>query len=214
MKIAIKLALLAAALYVAFFLFTTIMGKSWFSYTPGGPSGTADAVVVFFGGFDRDGGINQESYRRFNYSLDLLRQGGARNVIFTGGMRNRGSRMGSRDLAEIAVKNGISAMSVFHDRESYDTVGNLAGARRIMEEQGFRSAILLSSPYHLFRIRLLAGSGDMMTFRYVSYPDSIIPPVTLSGKFSEYNYNALSQLLSLMLPVPAYRYLVARARGE
>ena len=65
-------------------------------------------------------------------------------------------------------------------------------AKRMMDERGFSSALLVSSPYHMRRIRLIAGKvfgEDKYRFRCI--PTSFERPYSAASWFDKYSSGIL-----------------------
>jgi hypothetical protein len=67
--------------------------------------------------------------------------------------------------------------NVFYRKHYEGTHVEALEAKRILDERGFRSAILISSPYHMRRIRLIAGTvfGGGYALTYVPARNQAAP---------------------------------------
>lgn len=98
------------------------------------PLEAADLVVALGG-----------SRERQDQALKLLRQGFAKRILFTG----PDFRPGDYDCL------GINGDGIEPPMDAYTTHGEALATKRVVEEGAFRSAIIVSSPYHLRRVRLI-----------------------------------------------------------
>ncbi|GAW93497.1 YdcF family protein, partial [Calderihabitans maritimus] len=89
-------------------------------------------VIVVLGG----------ELERVDWAVTLYREGYAPYIILSGAAR----RMGYR-----AVSRGVPWEALILEDEARSTYENAVFCRRIILEQGFRSAIVVSSPYHMRR---------------------------------------------------------------
>ena len=66
---------------------------------------------------------------------------------------------------------------MFYRKHYEDTHVEALEAKRMLDERGFRSAILVSSPYHMRRIRLIAGTvfGGGYALTYVPARNEAAP---------------------------------------
>lgn len=85
------------------------------------------------------------SRERQEKAVDLLRQGSARRIMFTG------PDFRPHDYACLGVKKeGIDPPFI-----AYRTYEEALVTKKVMEQKGFQSAIIITSPYHLRRTRLI-----------------------------------------------------------
>jgi uncharacterized SAM-binding protein YcdF (DUF218 family) len=94
-------------------------------------------------------------------------------LIFSGAAQDR-SESNAEVMRKMAIDEGIPPASILTEHDGGDTYGNAVHTRRLMEGHGLKSAILVTSPYHLHRAALTfegvyAGSGIRVIGR--SAPD-------------------------------------------
>ena len=63
-----------------------------------------------------------------------------------------------------AVSQGVPEEDILMEEESTITQENLENAKRIMDEKGYKSAILVSDPLHMKRSMLLAKDCGISAF--------------------------------------------------
>ena len=81
--------------------------------------------------------------------------------------------------------DGVPAEAIIEEREARDTIGNARYSARIMRERGWESAILVSSPYHLKRGKMLfETAGVAVQTAGAETPDNPFYGIT----FSLYEY--------------------------
>ncbi len=120
----------------------------------------ADAVVVLFDDFDRQGRLGKGSISRAEKaaSLVLTKGGGARSslpILCVGGFRGEARPIGARLLADFLRKRiGVEA-ALITDSGSWDTVSNLYEIERIARTSGWRKLILVTSSLHQYRLEYL-----------------------------------------------------------
>jgi uncharacterized SAM-binding protein YcdF (DUF218 family) len=95
---------------------------------------------------------------RFQEAVNLYRRGYAPRVLFTGGLLRA-------DLAEVHMNwggimryaariEGLPAEALFLEMESTSTYEDAVNTKKILEKQGWESAIVVSSIYHMRRARM------------------------------------------------------------
>ena len=98
----------------------------------------ADAVVVISG--DQD--------RRFEKALELYQQGWADKLVFSGAADDPASPSNAQVMKKRAIKQGVLAENIFIDETARDTRENAQHIAELVESEGIRSVILVTSPYH------------------------------------------------------------------
>ena len=173
-----------------------------------------DALVVFFGDFNRNGDISDESMRRLCFSVDLYKKGTGRNIIFVGGWRPSSHKYGSLLMAKKAVEMGVKPDAVFHDLVSRDTINNWIEAEKIIRKNNFRSVLLVSSPLHLLRIETMIDPCSGINTLYAGYGEhNEVPDKNFLENLSEYNYNVVSIITYMVLPSGLYRTAIEKLRS-
>ncbi|HOP31211.1 MAG TPA: YdcF family protein [Spirochaetota bacterium] len=173
-----------------------------------------DALVVFFGDFDDNGNISEESVRRLTFAVDLYKKGAGENIIFVGGWRPLQNLYGSAMMAKRAEEMGVKPSDIFYDLRSRDTINNWLEAEKIIKKQNFKKVVLVSSAFHLMRIEKMIDIGDDISASYAAYKeDCADPSKSLLDSFSEYNYNVASMLTYLVFPAGLYRATIGKLRN-
>lgn len=172
-----------------------------------------DALIVFFGDFEKSGDLGRESLRRLHLAVELYKGNIGKNVIFVGGRRPSRDLSGSRIMAKRAVEGGIKPSNIFYDRSSRDTLSNWSEAEKIINGNNFKEVILISSIFHLIRIERIMRMRNSMRIFFASYrEDNALPPRSLGERFCDYNYNLLAYIAYLLVPSRWYRAIVDRMR--
>lgn len=105
------------------------------------PLERSDAIIVISG---------DENLARLREGLRLWEEGWAPTLVFSGAARE-GPVSNAADMRRRALGEGVPDGALLLDEEGADTFGNAVHTRRLMESHGLRSAILVTSPYHLER---------------------------------------------------------------
>lgn len=114
----------------------------------------ADAIVVL-GAAQYNGHPSPVLEARLEHAVDLYRRGLARTLIVTGGQAPGDTVSEAVVSKRWAAKAGVPEESILvtsgmTTRESMGDVG------RLMKQRGLREAILVSDPFHMLRLKLLA----------------------------------------------------------
>jgi len=126
-------------------LFALAMGAPGFLLEgPLRPLERSDAIIVISG---------DESLARYREGVRLYRAGWAPVIIFSGAAKDH-PESNAEVMRKMAVSDGLPPASILTDDLGGDTYGNALHTRPLMEARGFRSAILVTSPYHLHRAAL------------------------------------------------------------
>ena len=105
------------------------------------PLERSDAIIVISG---------DENLARHREGIRLWRGEWAPVLIFSGAARE-GPISNAADMRRRALDDGVPPTSILLDEQGADTYGNALQTRRLMEAHGLKSAILVTSPYHLQR---------------------------------------------------------------
>jgi uncharacterized SAM-binding protein YcdF (DUF218 family) len=104
----------------------------------------SDVVIVISG---------DEDMARLREGIRLWRDGWAPRLMFSGAAR-AGPVSNAEAMRRRALAEGVPASAVLVDDQGADTYGNAVHTLRLMETHRLRSAILVTSPYHLQRAAL------------------------------------------------------------
>ncbi len=122
----------------------------------------ADVIVILGYGppVDEQDRPKPEIERRVQKGVELYQAGLAPYIITTGGNTYK-QYYESEIMRDLLVESGVPRERVIQEREAMDTIGNARGSVAIMDEQGWKSCIVVSSPYHLKRARKLFNAGGI-----------------------------------------------------
>jgi len=123
--------LLAAILIVAAFQHV-ILPHMWNYLVVNQPPKPADVIIVLSTGEDR-----------VAKGVVLYQEGYASKILFTGG--------GSDNMGKQAEALGVPAGDILLEQDSFTTYTNAKYSLKIIEDHGFKSAIIVTSPYHTKR---------------------------------------------------------------
>jgi uncharacterized SAM-binding protein YcdF (DUF218 family) len=138
-----------------------------------------------------DGGPTTCISARSAHAAELYEQGLAPRIIATGGP-TEGTTTESEVLTEALESEGVPPDAIIQESRALNTIQNMTYSQAIMREHGWKSAILVTEPFHIKRATLIARDDGMTV-----YPS---PAVKSSNwqNFPVRAYNVVKDTLSLM----------------
>lgn len=124
------------------------------------PPKEADVVIVLGARVMPDGELSTTLLHRIETAYSVYRDGYSEKFIVCGAQGSDEPMTEAKAMAEYLIEQGVPAENVFLEDQSFNTVENLKNARKIMDEQGLDSALIVTSDYHVARsLRLCADAG-------------------------------------------------------
>lgn len=121
--------------------------------------GPADVILVLGASVWPDERPSPILLSRIQAGVALYRQGYAPRIIVSGGLGPQPPSE-AEVMRRVAVTMGVPPEDIFVEDQSHSTLANIRNSARIMAANGWRSAILVSDPYHMFRAcRIAADEG-------------------------------------------------------
>jgi uncharacterized SAM-binding protein YcdF (DUF218 family) len=149
----------------------------------------ADAIVVFAGGVGESGKAGGGYQERVKRAVDLYKQGFAMHVVFSSGyvFAFREAEV----MRALAVANGVPPAAITLEQRAANTYDNVVYSTAILEANGWRRILLVSSPYHMRRA--------LLTWRHVAPQMSVVAtPVEQSQFYAHENGATLEQMRGLL----------------
>jgi uncharacterized SAM-binding protein YcdF (DUF218 family) len=137
----------------------------------------SDAIIVLGSAVWADERPSPSLYARAQHAIELYRAGEAAHLILCGGLgKNPPSE--AEAMRRIAMNAGVPAEALVLEDRSHSTEENLTNAKALMDAHGWRTAIIVSDPFHLMRAEMMAhdlgieayGSGANASPTYTSAP--------------------------------------------
>lgn len=141
------------------------------------PLRPADVIVVLGHPANADGSPSPAMQEQVALAATLYCAGLAPALLFTGGAVHN-EHVEAQVMAGLAVQEGVPAAAIATETQSRDTVENARYCRQIMQARGWRSAIVVTTPYHArraSRIFRLAGILNQTAFPQPSYQTASWP---------------------------------------
>lgn len=165
----------AAAAIIAVYLLIFHTPLVWWAASPlraAGPLAKADAIVVLAGGVGESGRPGQGYEERVKYAAELYKKGYARHLVFSSGFRYAIKE--AEVMKALAVSLGVAPDSIILEEAAANTYENIKFSAAIMAANNWKTAILVSSPYHMRRALLVCNRvAPGVHFIYAPIPYSL-----------------------------------------
>jgi len=115
----------------------------------------AGAIVVL-GAAQYDGRPSPVLRARLDHAVDLYKRGIASTLIMTGGVGPGDTVSEAVVSRRYAARAGVPADAILVETTGLTTLESMRAVGRLMESREIDDAVLVSDPFHLLRLRLLA----------------------------------------------------------
>lgn len=123
----------------------------------------ADAIAVL-GAAQYDGRPSPVLQARLDHALDLYRRGTAARLIMTGGV-GPGDTVSEADVARrYAERKGVPPSAILVERAGLSSHQSMAAVAALMRRHDLESVVLVSDPFHMLRLRLLAARNGIRAY--------------------------------------------------
>jgi uncharacterized SAM-binding protein YcdF (DUF218 family) len=113
-------------------------------------------VVVVLGAAQYDGRPSSVLGARLDHAARLWRAGVAPTIVTVGGRRSGDAFTEAQAGENYLTKYGVPRSAVVPVEAGSDTLGSLQAVARRAETEGWRSAVIVSDPWHSLRARTMA----------------------------------------------------------
>ncbi|MBD5453043.1 MAG: YdcF family protein [Lachnospiraceae bacterium] len=121
-------------------------------------------VAVVLGAAANDNGVSEVYKQRLNHAAQLYQNADVSKIIVTGGMGEGNSFTDAYMARKYLESVGIPDNAIFEEDTSTITQENLENAKKIMDENGYQTALIVSDPLHMKRAMLLAKDAEIEAF--------------------------------------------------
>ena len=123
---------------------------------------SADCMIVLGGGLDRETGepLPTLAYR-LDRAIELFGEGYAPVIIVSGGQGADEVISEAEAMRNYLIQRGIPESVIIREAQSTTTRENMAFSKAIMDENGYESALIVTSDYHLWRAMQLADRAGI-----------------------------------------------------
>lgn len=111
----------------------------------------ADVIIILGSGLRRDGRAGDALWRRSLWGAEIYEQGLAEAIICTGGIGRGQTRSESEVCKQILMEEGVPESAIFIEKSSHSTEENALYAHQIMDEKGWKDAIIVTDSFHMLR---------------------------------------------------------------
>ena len=101
---------------------------------------------------------------RLNHAISLYKDGKVKSLVLTGGYGKGADYAESQVGVKYCIDHGVPKADIREERESVNTIENIREAKNIMSEEGWKTALLVSDPWHLKRARRMANDLDLKVY--------------------------------------------------
>jgi vancomycin permeability regulator SanA len=120
----------------------------------------ADVIIVLGARVMPDGELSTTLEFRIQTAYEVYARGYAKNLILCGARGKDEPATEAQAMKEYLLNKGVPTENIFMEDQSFNTMQNLINAKGIMEAQGFETALLVTSNYHVERaVRLCEDAG-------------------------------------------------------
>lgn len=119
---------------------------------------------------------------RLNHAIELYKDGKSKFIILTGGYGKGAKHAESEVGSDYCIRMGIPKGDLRVEKESSNTLDNLREAKKIMNQEDWKSALLVSDPWHLKRARRMADDLELTVFVSAT-PSSKFKSLKAKSKF-------------------------------
>ena len=116
-----------------------------------------DAIVVL-GAAQYNGRPSPVLQARLDHAIALYQQGFAPRMIMTGGVGVGDTVSEAVVGRRYAVKAGVPASAILTERSGLNSEASVRAVASLMSDRNLESALLVSDPFHMLRLRVLARS--------------------------------------------------------
>ena len=123
----------------------------------------SDVIIVLGAGLRSDGRPGWALTRRSLQGAQLWQQGLASKLLCSGGKADSYPRSEAAACREVLMRQGVPASAILLEEQSRSTEENAIYSRRILQDAGLESVILVSDSYHMLRAGWLFGRVGIST---------------------------------------------------
>ncbi|HBE96783.1 MAG TPA: hypothetical protein DDW68_06390 [Verrucomicrobiales bacterium] len=118
---------------------------------------TADCAIVLGAAawHDKPSPVLRE---RLNHAIELFKSKRVNALILTGGFGKGADFSESKVSFDYCLSLGVPASAIRVESESTKTYENLSEAKKILQKEGWKTALLVSDPWHIKRARRMADN--------------------------------------------------------
>jgi vancomycin permeability regulator SanA len=151
---------------------------------------TADVVLVL-GAAQYDGTPSKVLEARLRHAKNLYDQGVAPYIVTTGGNRPGDTYTEASAGLRWLTGHGVPQNRVIAVGEGNDTLGSLKAAAARIHERGWRTAVIVSDPWHSLRARTMASDVGLDAWTSPTHSGPIVQTRQIQVRYILYETSAL-----------------------
>jgi uncharacterized SAM-binding protein YcdF (DUF218 family) len=101
---------------------------------------------------------------RADHAIDLWKRGLAPHIIFTGGFGDHDTTSEAAVAQRYAIEHGVPPRAILIENAGRSTIESLQNVAALMQAEPGRSVILVSDPFHMLRLSILARHLGLVPF--------------------------------------------------
>ena len=117
-----------------------------------------DVILIFGHLVDKNGNLSKEQILRIKKGTELFKKKEAKYLMVSGGFGkhfNQTNKSLGWYMKKFSIKQGINPKKIFIESKSFETIDNIIFSKRIIDRKKWKSIILVSSRYHIPRIKMI-----------------------------------------------------------
>ncbi|QNI35252.1 YdcF family protein [Edaphobacter albus] len=202
-------------LFLAVWVFLLVLYGNFFTLPQHNTTATHfDAIVVLGTPSKLDGTPSPEQRERVLEGVREYKAGIAPRIIMTGGAAHN-HFVEAHSMAQFAASQGVPPSAIVEEDRSQNTIQNIFYSAQIMHQQGWSSAEVVSSPYHLGRTELILLAFNKrqpaLSIDWRTHPSKWPPEYAIYHKIILNTVEAWRCLQLRFLSFPSSRFLPAHA---
>lgn len=116
----------------------------------------SDCIIVLGARVWPSGRMSNSLRYRCESALETWKRGSAQNIIVTGGQGSDEPVSEASAMRAYFMENGVPEGNVFVEDTSTNTIENFRNAKKIMDMQGWKTAVAVTNDYHVQRAMWIA----------------------------------------------------------
>ena len=123
----------------------------------------ADVAIVLGAALDYNT-VSPVYRERINHAITLYNEGYVKHIILTGGVGEGNIYSDAFIAMEYAASKGVPKNAIFLEEKSTVTEENILFSKKIMDDNNFKTAIVVSDPIHMKRAMLMAEDYGLTAY--------------------------------------------------
>ena len=128
----------------------------------------ADVIIVLGSQVRADGEPSNSLRSRTLRGIQLYQEGYAPRLFLTGGV-GRFPPAEAQVMRRLALQAGVPDSALVLDEAATSTQESIATAARLARERGWRTALIVSDPFHIYRARQMARDAGLDAYGAPAY---------------------------------------------